>query len=95
MNDPTVAGKENSMGSYYSSYTGQTLDVASGNAFPQSSTFSFTDGTSYSVDVGTTSASRQSANSTVVLELDGKEVGRAVFPSIQSESRRLGVNLVK
>lgn len=95
MNDPTVAGKGNSMGSYYSSYTGQTLDIASGKAFPQSSTFSFTDGASYSVDVGTTSASRQSDNSTVVLELDGKEVGRAVFPSIQRESRRLGVNLVK
>lgn len=35
-----------------------------------------------------------STPTTVVLELDGKEFGRAVFPSIQRESSRLGMKLV-
>ncbi len=73
-------------------------DVASGNVIPTNTSIdesvSATVDTEHLTDYMKNLLSTQgSGNTTVVLEVDGKELGRVIYPSVQGESARLGTSL--
>lgn len=75
------------------------VSIASGTLIPKNAAFAQNGKTSIENlfpegGFGAVRQTNESGNTTVVLELDGREFGRAVYQANKNESRRIGINMV-